>query len=533
MRIFVAGALLGTATLCGSLTSCASVAPGGSEDYIGPALRQVEQAQADAATPSVGEPPAPAPTPAPTGPLPVTVDQAILLTLQNNRSLVVERFNPRIRRTFEAEQRAAFDPDLTGEFAFARARSDIPSDPVQPRTLAQNWSGQLGLSEFLPTGTTLGLSGIGTYYQHPSVNDATWSSALNVSATQALLRGFGLDVNLAALRQARLDTRTSQYELRGFAEALIGQTEETYWDYALALRQIEIVKQSLAIAQQQLDETRERIRLGKLAETELIAAEAELALRREDLINAQSTLDRTRLQFLRLLNPGEAPFDREVVLLDSPAGGLIPLDLLPEHLEMARRMRPDLNQARLLVQRGELDLVRTRNGLLPRMDLFVRLGRTGYASSFGGSISELDGSNYDVTAGVDLEYPLFNRAAEARHARATLGRNQAEEAVRNLAQLIEVDVRGAYIEVLRAREQVAATAASRRLQEAKRRTETEKFRIGRSTAFLVAQAQRDLLSSQINEVQALISYRKAFVALYRLEGSLLLRHGIQAPGTGK
>jgi hypothetical protein len=54
--------------------------------------------------------------------------------------------------------------------------------------------------------------------------------------------------------------------------------------------------------------------------------------------------------------------------------------------------------------------------------------------------------------------------------------------------------------------------------------------VGRSTSFLVAQAQRDLVSSQIYEVEAVINYLKALVDLHRLEGSLLTRRGISAPG---
>ena len=46
----------------------------------------------------------------------------------------------------------------------------------------------------------------------------------------------------------------------------------------------------------------------------------------------------------------------------------------------------------------------------------------------------------------------------------------------------------------------------------------------------MAQAQRDLLVSQIGEVRAVVNYSKALVTLYRLDGSLLLRRGIAAPG---
>ena len=193
-------------------------------------------------------------------------------------------------------------------------------------------------------------------------------------------------------------------------------------------------------------------------------------------------------------------------------------------------MRPDLNEARLRVERGELEVVKTKNGLLPMMDLFITLGKTGYADSFGGSVSDLDGESYSVAGGISFEYPLLNRGAEALHRRAVLTRRQAEEAVDNLAQLVQVDVRSAYIEVNRTAEQVAATAVTRKLQQEKLRAETEKFRVGRSTTLLVAQAQRDLVASRISEVDAVVNYLKALVGLFRLEGSLLERRGIGAPG---
>ena len=54
--------------------------------------------------------------------------------------------------------------------------------------------------------------------------------------------------------------------------------------------------------------------------------------------------------------------------------------------------------------------------------------------------------------------------------------------------------------------------------------------MGRSTNFLVSQAQRDLLESQISEVRATVDYLTALIDLHRLDGSLLERRGISAPG---
>ncbi|MBT8490822.1 MAG: TolC family protein, partial [Deltaproteobacteria bacterium] len=191
---------------------------------------------------------------------------------------------------------------------------------------------------------------------------------------------------------------------------------------------------------------------------------------------------------------------------------------------------PELNQARLQVQRGDLEIVKTKNGLLPKMDFFINLGKTGYAGSFNSSVNDIDGDSYDTLVGVSLAFPLVNREARARYRKSLLSREQTEEAVKNLVQLVQVDVRSAYIEVTRAKEQISATAATRALQEEKARIEAEKFRVGKSTTLLVAQAQRDLLSSRITEIETIANYLKALIELYRLEGSLLERRGIRAPG---
>ena len=106
----------------------------------------------------------------------------------------------------------------------------------------------------------------------------------------------------------------------------------------------------------------------------------------------------------------------------------------------------------------------------------------------------------------------------------------SEKALDNLSQLVEVDVRNAYIEVNRNKQQITASSATRKFNEEKLRSETERLRVGKSTSFLVAQAQRDLLASRIAEVQAVANYIKALVDLYQQDGSLLARRGIVAPG---
>ena len=464
----------------------------------------------------------------------INIEQAILMSMENNRSLVVQKMNPEIRSTFEKEQRSIFDPVLDADVSsgrtvaerLARSGSSIESSTVD----AVNSS--VALNKYFSSGTTLSLEGSSNYTDSSLYSDTYVSNRVGVTVTQALLQGADVRANMASIRQASIDTIISEYELRGFTEVLLEQVELTFWNYALAKKQIEIYTNSLELAQQQMDEIQERINIGTLAETELAAAQAEVALRRENLINARSELSIQRLILLRLLNPSNnINWNMEVNLQYETDFSAIQIDDVENHVEVAMRMRPDLNEARLQIRRGELEVVKTKNGLLPRLDAFITYGKSGYANSFGSALSNMSEKSYDAKFGLEFSYPVSNQAAQARHTRAVLNKSQMLKALDNLVQLAQVDVRTAYIEVTSDREQITATAATRALQEEKLRVETEKFSVGRSTSLLVAQAQRDLVESQIAEVQAIITYFKALVSLYELEGSLLQRRGIQAPGS--
>jgi len=456
----------------------------------------------------------------------VTLQESILLGLQNNTGLKVQRYNVPIQRTAEEIQRAAFDPGVSGQIS--GGRSGVPLKK-NGSSYTDSINAQVAAAQFFPTGTTVSasLSSNNSFY-----SDAASNAGVSATVTQALLRGAGMDVNLASLRQSELDTQSSQYELRGFAEAMVDQVEQTYWDLAFAERQVVIVQNALDVAEEQLRSTSAIIKVGRIAPTEQAAAEAEVALRKENLINAKSTLETTRINFLRLITPPGEPFWNRTITLHTvpfiPAG---PMDPVARHVEVALQMRPEINQAKLQIQHGDLQVVKTKNGLLPQLDLFISLGQTGYARSFGGSaVNLVDGENYNALIGVRGSYALENRAARGAYHAAVLSREQSQDSLKNLEQTVQVDVRTQYIEAERTRQQIDATRATRVAQETALRVEIGKFRAGNSTSLLVAQAQRDLLAAQLSEVQALTGHLKALVELYRLEGSLLYRRGLEAPG---
>ena len=458
----------------------------------------------------------------------IGVLDAILMGLENNSTISIQRLEPLVTNTYTREQQAPYDPTISVEATRnvieSQRRLGALPNPLELRL--EDYSADLTISESLPTGTdiaiTTGLTGsVSNLYKDQ------YTGTVGLTVTQSLLRGFSPRANLANLRKARLDVDISRAELKGVAEGVIAEIEKGYWTLYLAGQEIAIQQKSLDLALQQLAESQERVKVGKLPELELAAVEAEVASRRSALIDSQSHYEQARLHLLYVLNPQAANVWLKMpVLIDAPFIPIDTLELLEIHEEIAIKFRSDLQQAKLSLRKGELEIVKTKNGLLPKLDFFITLGTTAYSEIFKNALPDVNSPYYSIGGGLVFSRPVPNRQASAQLDRARYTRDQQTLAVNNLEKLVQHDIRMAYTEVRRARQQIEATRVTRELQERKLAAEVEKFRVGKSTNILVLQAQRDFTASQLDEASTMVAYLNALVNLYQMEGSLLERRGI-------
>lgn len=463
------------------------------------------------------------------GRISLSLEQAVYFALKRNRELQVERYNPLIAGTFERIERGVFDTEFFSGIQYSEETASETSRSTEESFEVEGDEVEVvaGLRQLFPAGTTVETTieyGRSTSNRTPEQQDIR----LGLSVTQSLLQGFGAVANLVGVRQAQLERQASLYEFRGFLEALLAEVEIAYWRYVLTSEGITILEQSLEIARKQLGEVESQIEVGMIPRNSAAAAKAEVARREQALLEGRSRKIEHRLRLLRLLNVTDNKHFQ--LLIDStsqPRMDTTPLHDLQDRLELALRLRPDLNEARLRQKQQSLEVVRTRNGLLPKLELFIDIGKTGYADSFSTAWSNIDEDNYDLLAGIEFSTYLGNRTAKGKHLAARASRDQASAAVENLENMIQLDIRLAVNETERIRQQIGASAVTRGLEEQTLKAEQERFSVGDTTSLLVTQAQRDLLVSRLAEIEAIVEYRIALVKLYLAEGSLLERRGIQ------
>lgn len=513
-------------------------------------------------------------------------DGVIVTALANNRSLAVSRFGPQIAASYIPEARSAFDPVLLATVSHGRTTEQLggisrftigqaagtfgPSlvpelSPIQrilapeplvtlldqmetaentlsallqdgrrliygPQELAfsiENSDSELRVTNYFPTGTEVFLSG-GVSRFSTDFTPSEYTGRLDIGITQSLLRGAGTNVNLVALRQARNIAAQSEHEFRSMLIDTVTVAENAYWGLVLAEELLRIRTFSVELAEEQRERNQNLVDVGRAVRGAVIAADAEVSARQAELVDAKAFLKEQSINLIRVLNPDISASGWELTFTpqDPPE-----IDLIHVHPDssaaLSHQFRPELAQARLELANRELEVIRTQNGLLPRLDAFAQYGRTSLVDSAGSFAKHLDSSKYDNYAvGVNFQMPILNRGERARHQRARFEEDRAMAAIYNLEQLIEVDVRSACIEVERQWERHQATRAAVEVRQEELRIEQDRYMVGMSTNLDILQVQRNLIASQVQEVTARIDYIRALTQLYRAEGTLLERRGI-------
>lgn len=467
----------------------------------------------------------------------ITLHGAVCRVLGSNQALRIEKLRPEVSNTGIESAESEFDTFLTAGMEYEtqhsstlspRSRDAQSSDTRTEETrVSRSFRQNIGLSQRLPTGTDISV-GFSNSRSWSNSSLPFYSQALNLNITQNLLKGAGCEVNLVRIWQAENNFVASLYQLQQYVINTVTETMSTYWDVYLALRTLEIARKGHEVAREQRERTEEFVQVGKSPPLELLAAQAEEAARVSSVISAASTLKRQQLIFIRQLNPEGLPREWTSLIYPSedPVLPAEPVNI-KDRIRLAMYYRPDLRQAEIDLSNSELEVIRTENGLLPALDLTGSLGFSGSGDHFSQAFQKVENRDFpSYGVGLQFSYPLQNRSARAAYRRSVFQEDMAREAIQNYRQTIEYDVRIAINEIERTTRLIDSTKVTRLLREEELLAENEKFRVGRSTQLLVAQAQRDLIQAQLDEITAEVASIKAYILLYKAEGTTLQRLGI-------
>jgi len=223
-----------------------------------------------------------------------------------------------------------------------------------------------------------------------------------------------------------------------------------------------VQQEALTLAQTQLDQDRQRVQIGTMAQLDVQQDEAQVATSRANLIAAQNTLSIDENALKNLLTDDYARWHDTLIQPTATLTATLQLFDLQDSWDKGMRERPDLLQSRLNVEQQGIQLKFYNNQLYPELDLVGSYGFNGAGQQFRDTFNQFDAADRRFYSyGAQLSIPLSN--AKARNSvksdKATM--QQVVLRLKQLEQNVMVGIDNAVKSAQSAYESVDATRQAR------------------------------------------------------------------------
>ncbi len=468
--------------------------------------------------------------------IPLSLQQVIFKTLENNIGIKISEYDRRIAEAEIQVQKGIFDLWLSAKASAINREYQLPSYAknyggliIPNFTKEKIYSGEISLGQLLPTGGQLSLLYTTSRSESNQVDiNPYYTQTGAIAFTQPLLKNFGPYVTMAGIHIAQNSEKISREAFRQTVIDQIADVTKAYWNLVFAIKNYGVQRVSLRQAKDLLRITTISYQTGVLPETDVLQAKAQVAVREENVIVAESVIKAAEDHLKELMNIAKCARDWEQFYLpiNEPEVHDVPLDT-GVFISEALKFRPEYEQVTLDLKNREIDRRVAKNQRLPELNFFASAGASGLDKDHAGAWHELNTYDYhDYEFGLEFKFPLQNRQGRYRYKQAKLQYEKATEVIRNLENLIILDVRNAVRRVETERKRVDVTLVAVKSEEAKLDSELKRFNVGMATSHDVLEFQEDHATALVHHIESKVGYNKALIDLEKAKGTLLEKFGI-------
>jgi len=264
-----------------------------------------------------------------------------------------------------------------------------------------------------------------------------------------------------------------------------------------------------------------KVKIGLSESPDLYAAQANMNIRKNQLLTAQNDLNTAENDLLLKLN-----FIREEVIEIKTDEKLTIVDAYQVRflasLNIAISKRRDYKAAYNDVESKNIKLVTKKNSLWPEIDLKATFTRNGVASYYKEAMDNItDSDNPKYYFGISISYPLENTKARGQYQTAKLDKAKALILLKKKEREIITEINNAVGDVNTTLEKANNNYIIVQLQESKLNEEEKRFKLGRSDSDTLIRFHDDLLSAKISLADSLYAFYSEIIDLKVKENSLL------------
>jgi len=469
----------------------------------------------------------------------MSLQDCIQEALTHNLDVQIERYQPQISYYGVRTSYGGYDPtfSFSGQRNYNDQGAAFENGIIIPPTITAGNSFDSSLNGNTPWGMSYTLGAINSPFvvseTHAQGNNTNanlaenTSGSVGLSLTQPVLKNFWIDQTRLNIRLAKNQLKSDEQGLRLQIINSVTAVENAYYELIFAQENVKVQEEALNLAQTQLDQDRQRVQIGTLAQLDVQQDEAQVATSQANLIAAQYTLVQNQNTLKNLLTDAYAKWhDTDIQPKAALAAPPQSFDL-QHSWKQGMTKRPDLLQERLLVERQGIQLKFDRNQLFPEIDLVGSYGFNGSGKEYSDVFSQInDGSRPFYTAGAQLTVPLSNQGPRNTYKASKITLQQLLLKLKQFEQNVLVQIDNAVKNAQSTYQSVQATRQARIYAEAALDAEEKKYTVGKSTTFTVLQLQDNLTSARSQEIRALANYNEALSNLAQQEGTTLERNRI-------
>ena len=490
----------------------------------------------------------------------LTLKTVIALTLQHNHDIKVGDWDALIELEKIKVAMLAFDPRLEGSYAYQSIDSPqnaqdyvatggstaSPTNPAQPSLTEpkifqqRNKVSKLGLTNKFQTGTTVELSSTMRVLDNtlnrrfpPSLFNPEWETFTGITLTQPLLRDWGIRANTAEIRIAKANAQGTDIEWHALVAQTVAETMKRYYDVVFTLRNMEVQREGVDLAQKLMDDTQKRSNEGVAAANDVMVAESGVSQRREEALAAE-------MQYIERQNALQMLFKSagEVIAQGSriqPVDGMsetVPATNREALMATAVERRYEIKQANAVIMAKSAQVDFARNQAKPRIDLVANGGYHGLAGNFGDSYSRAaDGQGPEWSIGMQVSIPLGLNNMKAVRRAAEDQRTQAHVQLDKTKLRVALEVDTVLSRLRMDVQRLEATKKSREAAAQSAEGELKRLTEGVSTSYQVLQLQKEFSQARSRELAALADINKDIVDLQLTTGTLLEEQDVVVEST--
>ncbi|HUT24079.1 MAG TPA: TolC family protein, partial [Sumerlaeia bacterium] len=358
-----------------SLTACAGKRPQPPSDPIAETLQEIETYRGEGGARSLDHALSDDPAYLALGDRPTTaavqfsgpicrinLSDVLLTTLKNNRAIRIEDYNRSIAEDGIEAAKGIYDLLISASYEYSKSETQDPRrvNPDSPRnslsiTKQRQYTLDLSLQQLAPTGGILSLFASqfhkkGEGFTSSLFEDVNPYDSLTFGASfiQPLLRGFGPYITNAPIRIAGLQEKIARENFRNQVIAQLVNSVNLYWELVFSIDNYEVNRLSLERARELLRITVIKRDTGVEPPSVVLQAEAEVARREAQVIDARRLIADVSDSLKRSMNitEGSEKWRYNLVPVDRPL--VTPVSLNDEAVfAEALQFRPDYRGALL------------------------------------------------------------------------------------------------------------------------------------------------------------------------------------------